>query len=326
MRLALCSVEAEDLDLFPRRQVPQPEIQNTGEATRAVRDGGDLPETANRVRAIVLGGDSKPPILTVFVCEDILVFAPFRLTSRRHRDRRAFACEDFSMSDGQERPWVRIVGSIILGGCGVFAAMVPLYCSKKESLEKQVVQTQTDQTQIEGLRHQIVQLQATIAEKDTEIAKLKERPIPTVPNPCPATTTEGSDKESSAAFATRSVTDHDFVFQLKGCSLSGSVIKCELLITNKESDRKLIIEPSDRSRIIDDAGREYRATFFSLGANSSRGGVLSHLPGGVPIGGQIHYEGVKPGVKRLQLLEIPCIIDDASGRSGAIIQFSHIDL
>jgi hypothetical protein len=31
-------------------------------------------------------------------------------------------------------------------------------------------------------------------------------------------------------------------------------------------------------------------------------------------------------VKRVQLLEIPCLIYDAGGRSGAIIKFSTIDL
>jgi len=66
------------------------------------------------------------------------------------------------MSDGQERPWVRIVGALILGGCTVSAAMVPLYCSKQRSLD---AKTQTDQTEVDGLRHQNSELQATIAAK-----------------------------------------------------------------------------------------------------------------------------------------------------------------
>ena len=44
-------------------------------------------------------------------------------------------------------------------------------------------------------------------------------------------------------------------------------MKCDLLITNKGGEKGLKIHQSDRSRFIDDAGREYPATYFTLGAN-----------------------------------------------------------
>jgi hypothetical protein len=240
------------------------------------------------------------------------------------------------MNEVHERPWVRIVGSVILGGCGVLAAMVPLYCSKQKNLETQIVKAQTDQSEIEVLQHRLAQLQSTISEKDAEIAKLKERPTlaantggtSTVQNPSIATATEIANKEAGPApvqRATRSVTEHEFLFQLKGCTLSGSAVKCDLLITNKAGDRVLIIDRDERSRIIDDAGREYRATFFALGAVSSTNYARSNLPGDVPIGGQIQFEGVKEGTKKLQLLEIHCSIEDAKGTSE-VIKFASIEL
>jgi len=242
------------------------------------------------------------------------------------------------MGDEQERPWVRIAGSIILGGCGVLAAMVPLYCSKQKSLETQVVKTQADQTQIDALQREIAQLQAAVSEKDAEIAKLKERPTPAanaggsaggIQHAALETPQLGPKEEAPAATRPiRSFTERGVVIQLKSCALSGSAVKCDLLFVSKELDRNVALKTGNLSRAIDESGRECFATFLALGAhnNGPFSSVESQLPADVPIGGQIQFDGVKPTTKKLQLLEIVLAVGDSSGWHDTVVKFANVEL
>jgi hypothetical protein len=124
----------------------------------------------------------------------------------------------------------------------------------------------------------------------------------------------------------RSVLDQDINFQLKGCSLSGSLVKCDLLVTNKEGDKKAGFGHSERSRIIDDAGRDYPATSFTLGADVGTYSVETTLPGDVPVAGQIQFESIKPGTKRIRLLEMAWWVSDSKGSRHTVIKFTDVDL
>jgi cell division protein FtsB len=240
------------------------------------------------------------------------------------------------MSVEQKRPWVKVIGSVIRGGCAVLVAMALLCCSKQKSLDAQIVKDTSDQAEVDSLKQQLAQLQATVAKKNTELEKLQQGPPPammTAPIPAetasPAQVAAPSDSAgvgSAAQQVTRSVTEQDIVFQLKGCALSGSLIKCDLLITNKTGDRRLYISRGDRSRAIDDSGREYPATSFALGADVSTGSVATTLPGDVPFRGQIQFDGVKPGTQKIQLLEMYCEIGGASGSRSTVVKFGNIDL
>jgi cell division protein FtsB len=241
-----------------------------------------------------------------------------------------------AMSVEQKRPWVKITSSLIRGGCVVLVAMVLLCCSKQKSLDAQIVKDKPGQAEVDGLKQQLAQLQAAVSQKDAELEKLQQRPTPavmTAPVPAeaasPAQATALSDPtgvEPTAQQATRSVTEQEIVFQLNGCILSGSLMKCDLLITNKTGDRRLYISSGDRSRVIDDSGREYPATSFALGADVGAGSVSTTLPSDVPFRGQIQFDGVKPGTKKIQLLEMYCEIGGSSGSRSTVIKFGSIDL
>jgi hypothetical protein len=248
------------------------------------------------------------------------------------------------MSAGTERPWVRMIGAIALTACGVAAAMVSLSCAKEKSLETQVMKAQTDQTQVDALRRQVAQLQATVAEKDAAL-KLKERPVQAVNSgiagaadqkvalesvqpPASESQPAAKDQNQVPEASLDATSQRGFLFQLKSCALSGSTVQCELLITNKDIDRRFELSRDDLSRVIDAGGRESIAGAIELGAHGSDCcSVQADLPSGVPISGRLRFEGVKPGTKRLQLLEIAGSAQDAANSwHRVLVKFSNIAL
>jgi hypothetical protein len=235
------------------------------------------------------------------------------------------------MSVMQARPWGKTISSVSL----VLAIILLVGCSKQQNPETQITRGKSDPSETDRLKQQVAQLQSTISEKDEVLAKLRQRPTPVaitdavpagIASPGQATVQPASaDIEPAVQQATKSVTEQEIVFQLKGCALSGSLMKCNLLLTNKAGDKNLWLGRDERSRMFDDAGRVYPATGFNLGADTG-GSVRMTLPGDVPVEGQIQVDGVKPGTKRIRLLELACNISDSTGSRGAVIKFGNIDL
>lgn len=120
----------------------------------------------------------------------------------------------------------------------------------------------------------------------------------------------------------QSLIDRGFLFRFSGCSLSDSEVTCDLTITNKEDDRFLSLE-SGPSRIIDEQGREYRASRAAIGASRESAATL---PTGVVMVGKIQFEGVHPGTTRLQLLEIHYSFGSAGNWTRPVVKFHNIDL
>jgi len=234
----------------------------------------------------------------------------------------------------RKQSWMKLLGSVTYVGCVALAAMALLCCSKQQPQATQVAQGKTDQAEIDGLKQQVAQLQDAVSKKNMEIEKLQQQTAPTA-NTVPAVSVSPGQAAAPSAPAetgplpqqgSRSVLDQDLNFQLKGCSLSGSLVKCELLITNKEGDREAGFGSSERSRIIDDAGRDYPATSFTLGASVSTYSVRTTLPGEVPVVGQVQFDSVKPGTKKIRLLEMAWWVSDSKGSRNMVIKFSNIDL
>jgi TolB-like protein len=102
---------------------------------------------------------------------------------------------------------------------------------------------------------------------------------------------------------------NSFLFQLQGCRLSGQIITCDFLVTNKDEDRRLII--SRRSRIFDNMGNEFDASIVQMGNESSTGDIanmLSYVANtlvtNIPLKGRLGFVGVNSKPNLLSLLEI----------------------
>ncbi len=237
-----------------------------------------------------------------------------------------------------ERPWVRIVGAVILGGATVSAALVPLYCAKQNRLAETTSTVQTSRTEIDVLKQRLSQDDEAIASKDAEIAQLRKRP--TVAPDCPpvaslaaVTAPDRSAEQDIAASAVvvkpiHTTIERDIEFSLQKCNLSGTTLTCDLLFTSRGADRGLYLIADSRSRAIDSGGRELRAERFVAGANHSceTCNIETSLPSDVPMAGRVSFEGVEQGTKRVQLIEIACKIKDADHWHETIIKFKGFDL
>ncbi len=124
----------------------------------------------------------------------------------------------------------------------------------------------------------------------------------------------------------QAVIERDCIFQLKGCTLFGSTLKCDILITDKGVDRTLIFGKNDRTRIIDDSGREYRGISFSIGSHSNDYAARGSLTTDVPIRGQLQFGGLSAAVRKLSLLEFHYTMDYNHGIYSGVIRFTNIAL
>ncbi len=203
------------------------------------------------------------------------------------------------MPDETERPWVRIVASAIGGASAVLAALLPLYCSKQNSLDSEIV----------GLRGEIRQLQATLTEKEAIIASQRSAPqhankvtpatdftqpaLPEATQPPPA------QHERNVASSQRTFRALDIIFELKSCQVAESALHCDLLITNKGVDRSFELRAS---RLVDDSGVEYSTSKLTIG---SRGSGLN-LPNEVPMKARVEFENVPVQLKKIRFLQVSC--------------------
>jgi hypothetical protein len=201
-----------------------------------------------------------------------------------------------------ERPWVRIVASAIGGASVVLAALLPLYFSRQNSLGSEIA----------GLRQEIRQLQAALAQKEAEIpstnerrappSKSKDTPAPDFAQPAPPDERPLviAQHEVRAAPSQLTFRALDIIFQLKGCQVAESVLNCELLITNKGVDRSFWLRGS---RLVDESGVEYSTSKLSIG---SQGAGSFSLPNEVPIKARIEFENVPAQLKRIRFLQVSC--------------------
>ncbi|HEY2289140.1 MAG TPA: hypothetical protein VGM86_00440 [Thermoanaerobaculia bacterium] len=226
------------------------------------------------------------------------------------------------------------LGSVTYVGSVALAAMALLCCSKQQPQAAQVAQGKTDQAEVDGLKQQVTQLQDAVSKKNMAIEKLQQQTAPTANTVPTVSVSPGQAAAPPAAaetaplpqHAAQFVTEQEIMFQLKGCALSGSLMKCDLLVTNKEGDKKAGFGRNERSRAIDDAGKDYPATSFTLGADVGTYSVETTLPSDVPVAGQVQFEGIKPGTKRIRLLEMAWWVSDSKGSRHTIIKFANIDL
>jgi hypothetical protein len=117
-----------------------------------------------------------------------------------------------------------------------------------------------------------------------------------------------------------------FIFNLKGCQLSGQNVNCDLLITNKdENDRELDIYSS---RMFDDRGNEYKAHEGQLGVKKGKPSWLENiLVSGIPTKASVTFEKVSKMASAISLFEITFTIRArVGGRKYFSVQFRNIPL
>lgn len=97
----------------------------------------------------------------------------------------------------------------------------------------------------------------------------------------------------------------DFLFELKGCSLSGTSVRCELSVTNQGEDVRLTL-PSRDSHLFDADGDVYSARDATLGgANNPNSNVMApNVITGIPVKIRLTFDGIPPGTQRATLLEV----------------------
>jgi hypothetical protein len=186
-------------------------------------------------------------------------------------------------ADVKEKTWVKIVPAIIAGGATVLAAMLPLYCSSQRRLE---TVTQTADNQADSLQKQLAAMRKQLEKCEGDRA----RSVAGVSTASPVTDTVGLADE---------IVDHDFKFKLKRCSATSARVRCEFAVTNLMGDRELSLS---EARIFAD-GNEYPSRGFTLGADSGNF-ARTVLPGNIPVNGSVSFASVRPGAKRIDVLEI----------------------
>jgi hypothetical protein len=129
------------------------------------------------------------------------------------------------------------------------------------------------------------------------------------------------------------VSDH--IFELKQCSLSGTSLECEVLITNQGEDRTLRLSPGS-ARLVDEGGTEYSCISLTLGGGGSHVPTMTfgdnkppaaaQLTNGVPIKAVLTFEGIPAGTKRAALIEIQEPAGGFYGGRGLKAQFRNVPL
>jgi hypothetical protein len=84
---------------------------------------------------------------------------------------------------------------------------------------------------------------------------------------------------------------NNFVFLLKGCTKVDTLVKCNLLITNRGAERNITINASRLSTIVDSVGKSYPGSTVDIGGQSS-GQVGTTISPGIDYVAVISFENV----------------------------------
>ena len=142
----------------------------------------------------------------------------------------------------------------------------------------------------------------------------------------------GSQDAGSGALATRPVIVEagGFSFSLVSCKRSGDGLFCDLQITNRRADRRFVINADyggDRSRIIDQSGREFLAGEVHIGANSFGGHADTRLITGVPVASSIAFFRTPEDLSAIRLLELHCYAEGVMEANGYFnAQFRNVSV
>ncbi len=120
------------------------------------------------------------------------------------------------------------------------------------------------------------------------------------------------------AFGQQQVEVKKFLFQLQQCRLSGQTVTCDFMVTSKGQDREMTILGNTGSRILDDAGNEFKAGDVIIGNASDSDWVTKRLVSDIPLKARLVFENVPSQPKLRRLVEI--------GFDGQSAQFRNVPI
>jgi hypothetical protein len=166
-------------------------------------------------------------------------------------------------------------------------------------------------------------------------APVPDHPAPPLVETTPHDGNPEREPTGNAAPETLQERVDNHVLDLKRCTLSGTSLECEILITNQGEDRTLYLSPSN-SRLIDEEGTEYSASSLTLGGGGSHVRMMvfgnnkppaaSRLATGISVKAVLSFEGIPSGTKRAALIEIQETRGGFYGGRGLKAQFRNVPL
>jgi TolB-like protein len=232
----------------------------------------------------------------------------------------------------------KLIGEIKLGQTGLIDPDTAKKVGKIVGVDAIVTGTITDLQSYVALNCRLIDAQTghifnaaqTKLVKDDDLKKIMGMRLPSSAagdsaKPVPdQAETAGSQKPGGGYGQQQEV--EGFLFELKGCTLSGNSVSCDLLITNKGDDSTLQVFLEYlfyglTSRLIGADGTEFKATEVSLGT-SKGGSARSTLVSGIPMKARIVYS-VSPEIRKAALIEISANSNDMK---YFMVQFRNVAL
>jgi len=124
---------------------------------------------------------------------------------------------------------------------------------------------------------------------------------------------------------------NSFIFEVKSCKKLGDRITCELLVTNRESDRRVSIRNRawtvnlGGTRLIDNVGNEYNEPIGRLGVKDL-GVDQTVLVTDIPVKATIYFENIRPEATAIKLLALECVTSIEGGYEDFIALIKDVPL
>lgn len=268
--------------------------------------------------------DGKPTVLGTYVSEelvtDLFMIGGLEIVERTMLDR--------------------LIGELKLGQTGVIDPDTAKRVGKVAGVDAIVTGSITDLQSYVALNCRLIDAQTghifgaaqTRIVKDDDVRKIMGAPLPASGgggDRAPASRPElgaGSTAASANQATQQQQQAGNLLFELKGCNLSGTSVRCEFLVINKSEDINVIIYAGS-SRLFDAEGNEYHAREATLGNSKSNIGVLweepasTRLTSGIPVKARLSFYNIPPETQRATLVELR-----GSQGTDYVVQFRNVPL
>jgi TolB-like protein len=222
----------------------------------------------------------------------------------------------------------RLLGEIRLGQTGVIDPETARKVGKVAGVDAIVTGSITDLQSYVALNCRLIDAQTgrvfgaaqTRIVKDDDVRKIMGAALPSPGldgGQPPAPRSEPASRPKPVLQQQRA---GNLLFEIKGCSLAGKLVKCELLVTNSGEDVDTYLFAVD-VRLFDDEGNEYQAQEVFLGGSKGSGkfeAARTRLASGIPVRARLSFDGISPETQRATLLELKA--------NQSTIQFRNVPL